>query len=1121
MRQTAKKFSTGLLLAAITFLAVPAGSAIGQTGAVKTPPKQESSDIRPLESGKEIERELAGGATHLYSINLAAGQFVRVVVEQRGVDVVATLIEPGGKKIVEMDSLNRKEGPETVMAIVEVTGNYRLEVRSPDKDAAAGKYVARLQEVRSATEADRKNIAELNEAMQLEAQFAKLYGEGKYGEAESYGKRILAIREKILGENDLETALALYNLASLYRDMSRYVEAESLYERAIKIVEKVSGANSPEFAKFLDSFALLQLLLGRYDKAQIMLEQAITICENSLGTEHSETATSYGNLGFLFSEKGDLSGAIRLNEKALRIYEKVYGANHVHVAIMLSNIAILYEEHDNSLLSEKLLLRALAIYEKNSPEHPNIAVVLTNLGNSYKARGDYTRAEALYQRALQIEEKTLSPEHPTTAGTIYNLAVTYRAIGNYAASEKLLLRALNIQEKSLGANHQSVAIILNELGVLYWVKGDYTQAEVSIRRAIKINEQILKPQSIGFATLFINLGGIFYDKGDYAQAENFFSKSLSIIQNTFGEKSPRLISPLENFVVLYLAKNNAAQAAAYMMRVMEISEKDLSTIIGAGSEEQRRAYMNTLISQNNFTASMHLQRMPNNLDAARLALTTILRRKGRLLDATSDQVGALRRRLSAQDKILLEQLISVRSQLAALIIKGLGKTSPTQYQAAVTKLQSENERLESLISTRSAEFRVESQPLTIDRMQAAIPNDAALVEIVVYRPYDIKAKKTADRYGTSRYAAYVLRHDGSLSWVDLGEASVIDRDVAKLRKALNDTQLTDSAIIKQLARALDAKLMVPIRRLLGDTRQVLLSPDGELNLLPFGALVDERGKYLIENYSFTYLTSGRDLLRLQVKAENTQAPVIFANPSFDTGVTSGSPDLAQTDVSRGRRAGDFREEEWKALPATQDEAADIKAIMPDARVFTAAEATEGAIKRIEQPRILHIASHGFFLEDRKDEKSIENPLLRSGLILAGANKRQSGAGEDGVLTALEVAGLNLWGTKLVVLSACDTGIGDVQNGEGVYGLRRALVLAGAESQLLSLWKVADEPTRELMVDFYRRLQRGEGRTEALRQAQLTMLRGAKKPQQQHPYFWAAFIQSGDWRSINSVESNAK
>ena len=233
MSRIVRKFLTGLPLAVIALLLTLADSADAQTNETQLAASKttQERDIRALELGKEIERELTGGAVHIYSINLAAGQFVRVVVEQRGIDVVATLIEPGGKKIVEVDSPNGTQGPEPISVITEVTGNYRLEVRSPEKDAAAGKYVAKLQEARSATETDRKNIArlaELNEAMELESQFAKLYGEGKYDEAQPYGKRVLAIREKILGENDLETALALNNLATLYRDMSRYVEAESL-----------------------------------------------------------------------------------------------------------------------------------------------------------------------------------------------------------------------------------------------------------------------------------------------------------------------------------------------------------------------------------------------------------------------------------------------------------------------------------------------------------------------------------------------------------------------------------------------------------------------------------------------------------------------------------------------------------------------------------------------------------------------------------------------------------------------------------------------------------------------------------------------------------------------------
>ncbi|MBD0326125.1 MAG: CHAT domain-containing protein, partial [Pyrinomonadaceae bacterium] len=233
---------------------------------------------------------------------------------------------------------------------------------------------------------------------------------------------------------------------------------------------------------------------------------------------------------------------------------------------------------------------------------------------------------------------------------------------------------------------------------------------------------------------------------------------------------------------------------------------------------------------------------------------------------------------------------------------------------------------------------------------------------------------------------------------------------------------------------------------------------------------------------------------------------------------------------KGRRSGELSQINWPPLIGTAQEAAALKHILNDAQVLTGEQANEAALKRIEGPRILHIATHGFFLPDESQKKRAggpsvvadsiqtrasksENPLLRSGLILAGANRQQSGPGEDGVLTALEAAGLDLWSTKLVVLSACETGVGEIRNGDGVYGLRRALVLAGAESELMSLWQVSDRETRELMVEYYKRLQKGEGRTAALRQVQLWMLRRRRSA---HPYYWASFIPVGDWRSLNGV-----
>jgi CHAT domain-containing protein len=322
--------------------------------------------------------------------------------------------------------------------------------------------------------------------------------------------------------------------------------------------------------------------------------------------------------------------------------------------------------------------------------------------------------------------------------------------------------------------------------------------------------------------------------------------------------------------------------------------------------------------------------------------------------------------------------------------------------------------------------------------------------------------------------------------------------------------------------------MRPVRKLLGDERLILLSPDGVLSLVPFGALVDEQGRYLVESYTIDYLLSGRDLLRLETRFESRQPPVVFANPTFDRAVTTGSPSAGRADTAAGRRSSDFNQFDDKPLPGTAAEASAIRAAMPAAQLFTESQATEAALKRVTAPLVLHIATHGFFLRDQQREAQAgahlpeqagsprvawrENPLLRSGLVLAGVNEGQSGAREDGVLTALEAAGLDLWGTKLVVLSACQTGVGDVTNGEGVLGLRRALVLAGSEAQVLSLWKVPDAGTPDLMSAYYARLRRGEGRAEALRQVQLAMLRGSVSDYR-HPFYWAAFIPSGDWRNF--------
>jgi len=425
-----------------------------------------------------------------------------------------------------------------------------------------------------------------------------------------------------------------------------------------------------------------------------------------------------------------------------------------------------------------------------------------------------------------------------------------------------------------------------------------------------------------------------------------------------------------------------------------------------------------------------------------------------------------------------------------------------------------------------------------------------VIEYFSYRPFNAKYKIPSEAFGPPRYVAYVLRRKGAPRWVDLGDVKEIDDVIARWRRTLRDPSRPGA---DRLARQLDERVMRPVRALMGDARRILISPDGMLNLIPFAALRDERNRYLVARYSFSYLTSGRDLLRLQTRFPGNPEQVIVADPAF--GELSGAalvagrgielrPDSQPTGIEATDQAGaggvNLDRVYFPRLPGTAGEARALKAILPRAAVYTKKQATEAALKRLSRPQILHIATHGFFLDG--SEAGIEtmpagardvvlasngagattglsrtipgNPLLRSGLALAGANLRRNALTQqmdDGVLTAMEVAGLDLWGTKLVTLSACDTGVGSVKNGEGVYGLRRALALAGSETQVMSLWPVSDEGARDLMIAYYKALQRGEGRGDALRQVQLQML---KRKDRRRPFYWASFIQSGEWANLD-------
>jgi CHAT domain-containing protein/Tfp pilus assembly protein PilF len=920
--------------------------------------------------------------------------------------------------------------------------------------------------------------SDIDEAHRLDGSISQNYETGQYRQAILFAERALALRVRELGPEHLDITSSLNNLALLYKTTGAYAKAEPLYKRALAIREKALGPENPSTAASLNNLAVLYRAIGAYAEAEPLYQRALAIAEKALGPEHPGTAYPLNNLAALYRTTGAYATAEPLYQRALAIREKALGLEHPDTARSLNNLAVLYRATGAYAKAESFYKRALAITEKAlGPDHPDTANRLNNLAGLYRATGDYTRAEPLYQRALEIYEKTLGPEHPETAHPLNSLAALYRDSGAYVKAEPLFRRALAIREKALGPEHPDTASSLNNLAVMYRALGAYNRAERLHRRALAIREKAL------------------------------------------GREHPFTAVSLNNLALLYRTTGDYVRAEPLLARAQSINEINTVRFLLSGDETRKRAYLQQRRGDAYSYASFSLAAAGPRARA--LGLTAVLQYKGRVLDAMADSVALLRRSVDPIDLALFDELAAVAQQLSTLTFRGPGNLSASAYRERLDTLAREQERLERELSARSTAFRQAVAPITLEGVRQRLPADAALVEWFRFHPFDPKMKDEKTQWGAPRYVAYVLRREGDPSAIDLGAAQDIDKLVNDFRVALSDPAGTS---YKEVGQKLFEKLVKPLQSSLSGINRLLLSPDGALNLLPFAALMDEHGEYVAQHSELTYLTSGRDLLSLAAPAPARGSPVVMADPDYGQS-TSGPPrDIGLYRSSDLDRSGLV----FTPLAGTAAEAKALQGLLKlgAQELLTGADATEEKLKGLHGPRILHVATHGFFLSDQQVAAGAlqpvsfgtetpplppgENPLLRSGLALAGANARRSGESDDGILTAAEAAQLDLRGTQLVVLSACETGLGQVEEGEGVYGLRRALVLAGAQAQLVSLWKVADSATQALMVDYYERLLKGEGRSAALREAQKAMI---ANPTTQHPYYWAAFAPIGDWTPL--------
>ncbi|WP_437939281.1 CHAT domain-containing tetratricopeptide repeat protein [Sorangium sp. So ce341] len=860
---------------------------------------------------------------------------------------------------------------------------------------------------------------------------------------------------------------------------------------------------------------------GRYFEALSAAERLLDLRQRALGPEHPQTSLAAIWAANHYRRVAEYHKAASLLERVLALLER----NRIPGDLLfaeLGALALVYREMGDFRRAEALYRRLLAehVLVGNSGDD-----ALRGLAALAKAQGDLGRAALLYERLLAAREKENAKNRSEGAKlddhelgvALDNLAEVYRLQGAHPRAEALFRRAVSILETWSGGPVLSLATCLDHQALLYQDMGDDARAEPLFLRALAIREKELGPTHPDVAEPLAHLAALYRDRKQYGRAEATFRRALSLLQQALGPEHPRVAECAGALEGLALAQGKLREALTMRLAAVSAEDRHLTRLLTSGAEREKRAFLGRLEPSTSAAISLHAISAPKNGEAAALALTTVLRRKARALDATADSLASLRRSMTRQDRALLDRLGEIDAELSARAYR-----DPAGQRARVQALEEEREGVEAEVSRRSAAFRAEQRPVLLAEVQAAIPEDAALIELFAYRPYQPRTAQR-NRLGEPRYVAYVLRRKGGPAFADLGEVKAIDATVEELRRALSDPSRDPT----RLARGLDAQLMARVRPLLGPARKLLISPDGALSLLPFGALIDEDQRSLLERYEIAYLTTGRDLLRLTAPAEPGQELVVIADPAFDGGAPA--PPSGKEPCGwdcQAPRGVDLSRLRFLPLPGTAKEAAEVGAKLPGARVLTGASATEGAVKGLARPRLLHIATHGFFLPAASapaqaparhgldavaraavaaSVSEVDSALLRSGLAFAGANLRESG-GDDGVLTAAEVSGLDLSGTQLVVLSACDTGVGEPSHGEGVQGLRRALVIAGAETQVMSLWRIGDQATRHLMTAYYDRLVSGRARSGALREAQLS-LKG--QPDTAHPFYWAAFIVSGN------------
>jgi len=918
----------------------------------------------------------------------------------------------------------------------------------------------------------------------------------------------------------------LTNLAHLASSMDRFDEANTWLDEAESVLDDTVGRDHPESLSIDGRRAALAMAQGQVDHAVSLWRSVVERSTALLGAQHPETLGEFESLAQALIKANRNVEAVDLLETTLASREAVHGRDGIQVAATLGGLADAYVAVGALTKAEHSSRRAIQILEsagrRGGKERLDLADVLLDRGDSVEARrivedelawrlerygpehietaiaykehadllknlGDGVGALRSAQRALEATEASLGPDSPRRAFPLISIATSLEMLGRIDEADPAFREAVALTQRH--GNRVDRMGVLNNLGMFLRRAGRHEEALVPLRESLEIREGTPGVSPVRVASGRSALGLTYLEMGRVGEAEALLGQAVQALEQNLGPHSARTLAA-QTYWARALWKTGAEEKArGAASEVFDRAVQVAGTAGAALSEREALAALQRSRDALEVVLTTHDER-----DYDTRAYAAVLATKG----AVSRRILARNAMLSAADPetaALGKDLTALRRQAAHLVM--IPGDDPQRRSDELEDLGSRIDGLERQIAIRNGVPRGNPMP-SVDEICAALPSDSTLVDWTRHAMRE-------GRDEVFHYTAFVLSEaECRVQRIALGPAQPIDDAIAAWRARLASTMAANR--IDSVGREVTRRVWDPVAPFV-ESRAVL-APDGPLAEIPWGALPLAESKYLIEEVELTLLQSAAEVLTPPATSRGKGALVV------------GGVDYGEAENEESATRNGCAHEGWSPLPATAAEATAVAALLAgQAKVLEGAEATEEAVlSNMTGKRVVHLATHGFFATGAC-RAAISgtaagavvgyHPLALSGVVLAGASDPPEGV-EDGILTALEVASVDLRGTEIVVLSACQTGLGEMLDGEGVLGLRRAFRTAGARHLVLSLWSVPDVATGELMRDFYKALRRRRTATapEALRAAQLQALERARETGDSAPRDWAAFIATG-------------